>query len=216
MKSILYFETLKKLASVYFTDNMQLADIMIAINKVADKYDINATPERLACFLSQIAHESGQFKSREENLNYSAQGLLNVFGKYFPTKEMAERFERNPSMIANKVYANRMGNGTEESGDGYKFRGRGFIQLTGKSNYQQFANDHQMTIEEAVSFLQTIEGAVESACWFWNKNNLNRFCDKNDFVGLTKAINGGTNGLDHRQSLYQIALSSVKETNLTK
>lgn len=213
MKYTVYFETMKKVTSTFFSDNIQLADIMIAINKVAKKHSINETPQRLAAFIAQMAHESGQFLYKEENLNYSAQGLMNVFGKYFPNQVIAESYARKPSIIASKVYANRMGNGTEESGDGYKFRGRGYIQLTGKTNYMLFAKDHDMTIDQAVEYLSTIEGAVESAAWYWSKNNLNRLCDNNDFIGLTKAINGGTNGLDHRQQLYKLAFDNIIELN---
>lgn len=213
MKYTVYFETMKKVTSTFFSDNIQIADIMIAINKVAEKHSINETPQRLAAFIAQMAHESGQFLYKEENLNYSAQGLMNVFGKYFPNQIIAESYARKPRIIASKVYANRMGNGTEESGDGYKFCGRGYIQLTGKTNYMLFAKDHDMTIDQAVEYLSTIEGAVESAAWYWSKNNLNRFCDNNDFIGLTKAINGGTNGLDHRQQLYKLAFDNIIELN---
>lgn len=213
MKYTVYFETMKKVTSSFFSDNIQLADIMIAINKVADKHGINQTPQRLAAFIAQMAHESGQFLYKEENLNYSAQGLMNVFGKYFPNSVIAESLARKPNQIASRVYANRMGNGTEESGDGYKFRGRGYIQLTGKSNYTQFATDHDLTSDQAVEYLSTIEGAVESAAWYWSKNKLNRFCDSGDFIGLTRAINGGTNGLDHRQQLYKLALDSIIKLN---
>lgn len=213
MKYKIYFETLKKVTSSFFSDNLQLADIMVAINNAAEKHEINLSANRLAAFVAQMAHESGQFLYKEENLNYSAQGLMNVFGKYFPNSIIAGKYARNPKLIASRVYANRMGNGTEESADGYKFRGRGYIQLTGKTNYTLFAFDHDMTPEQAIDYLSTIDGAIESAAWFWSKNNLNRFCDSNDFIGLTKAINGGTNGLDHRQQLYSTALASILELN---
>ena len=164
------------------------------------------SPDRAAHFFAQIAHETGEFKSFTENLNYSAEGLKKTFGKYFADIDAAP-YARKPEKIANRVYANRMGNGDEASGDGYKYCGRGLIQLTGKQNYTKFAADLGISVDETVAYLETPEGAVSSAGWFWDNNNLNSYCDKDDFVGLTKRINGGTIGLEDRKHHYELALS---------
>jgi putative chitinase len=171
-----------------------------------EEYEIN-TPKRVAAFLAQCGHESGGFVFVTENLNYSASGLQRVFPKYFPTHEIAKQYERNAKKIASKVYADRMGNGDEASGDGFKFRGRGILQLTGKNNYFWFAASLEITPEQAVDYLETFEGAAQSACWFWSENKLNRFVDADDFKGLTRAINGGYIGLEDRKHHYEIALA---------
>jgi putative chitinase len=176
------------------------------LNAVAEYYEMTANPARLAGFLAQIAHESGGFTAVKENLNYSAKGLMTTFKKYFPTEELAKQYERKPEKIANRVYANRMSNGDEASGDGYRFCGRGLIQLTGRANYTKFAEDLGISIEETVKYLETPNGAVSSAGWFWDNNNLNKFCDSGDFVTLTKRINGGTIGLADRQHHFDEAM----------
>lgn len=175
------------------------------LNAACDAHEIN-TRHRVAAFLAQIGHESGGLRVVKENLNYSTDGLLRVFQKYFKTRAAAEAYARQPEKIANRVYANRMGNGDERSGDGYRFCGRGLIQLTGKDNYIRFAKYRRMTLDDAVSFLETTEGAVASAGWFWSVNNLNALADEGDVTAMTKRINGGTNGLDERKSLYKQAL----------
>jgi len=169
----------------------------LALREILPDYEID-TPVRVASFLGQTAHESGGYRALRENLNYSATGLNGIFKKYFPTVESAKPYERQPEKIANKIYANRMGNGPETSGDGFKHRGRGLIQLTGKSNYQAFADSLEISLEEAIEFLETYEGAVQSACWFWETNNLNKWADAHDWVKMTKIINGGTIGLEDR------------------
>lgn len=176
------------------------------LHDVAEYYDMYDNPARCAGFLAQIAHESGGFNFVKENLNYSAKGLMGTFKKYFPTEDLAKQYERKPEKIANRVYANRMANGDEASGDGYRFCGRGLIQLTGRANYTKFAEDLGISIEETIAYLETPAGAVSSAGWFWDNNNLNGYCDKGDFVGLTKRINGGTIGLADREHHYHIAL----------
>ena len=176
------------------------------LNTVAEYYEMTANPARLAGFLAQIAHESGGFNAVKENLNYSAKGLMVTFKKYFPTEDLAKQYERKPEKIANRVYANRMNNGDEASGDGYRFCGRGFIQLTGRANYTKFANDLGMSIEDTIAYLETPNGAVASAGWFWDNNNLNQYCDSGDFVMLTKRINGGTIGLEDRKHHFEIAM----------
>jgi putative chitinase len=141
----------------------------------------------------------------KENLNYGAKGLRGTFPKYFPTDEMALAYERQPEKIANRVYASRMGNGDETSGDGFKYRGRGLIQLTGCNNYTSFATDMGMSMEEAIDYLETYEGAAMSAAWFWWKNNLNQWADQEDMLTLTKRINGGTIGLQDRIHHFELA-----------
>jgi putative chitinase len=173
-----------------------VAALVSSLNTLAEKYGLSS-PLRLAHFLAQTAHESGGFRLIEENLNYSADGLMKIFPKYFKDKD-PQAYHRQPEKIANVVYASRMGNGDTASGEGYKFRGRGLIQLTGKNNYSALANDLGVSIDETVAYLATPEGAVESAAWFWNKNGLNALADKDDVTAVTKKINGGTIGLEDR------------------
>jgi putative chitinase len=164
--------------------------------------DMIENPNRIAGFLAQTSHESGKYKFLTENLNYSDKGLLKTFPKYFNESNVME-YARKPEAIANRVYANRMGNGDEASGDGWRYCGRGLIQLTGKNNYQAFANSEQMNIEEVPDYLITYVGAVRSALWFWNKNNLNDAADAGDLLMMTKKINGGTHGLAERTAEYK-------------
>jgi len=176
-----------------------------ALDQLLDDYDIN-TPLRVAHFVAQCAHESGNFVFIKENLNYKAASLQKIFSKYFPTADLAAQYANKPEQIANRIYANRMGNGPEISGDGYRYCGRGLIQLTGKDNYTFFAGSLSIPVEEASDYLATFEGAAQSACWFWEQNNLNRFADANDVKGLTRAINGGYIGLEDRISHTEHAL----------
>ena len=168
-------------------------------------YEIN-TPHRVAAFLAQCGHESGGWTVFEENLNYSAQGLNGIFKKYFPTLESAQPYARKPEMIANKIYANRMGNGAPESGDGYRFRGRGPIQLTGRANYTSFAKemfeDWQNVVDNPDWVTADRDFALMSAIWFWNKNGLNKEADAGDLKLMTKKINGGYIGLEDRIKHY--------------
>jgi putative chitinase len=174
------------------------------LNEVMAFYEIN-TPERISMFLAQCGHESGGLRTIKENLNYSADGLRKIFPKYFRDLNPAE-YAKKPEKIANVVYANRMGNGPVESGDGYRYCGRGLIQLTGKSNYAAFAADMEMPLEEATEWLSTEEGATWSAGWFWDSRELNKWADKGDIVTVTKKINGGTIGLADRKEHYEAAL----------
>jgi putative chitinase len=176
-----------------------------ALNKLLPDYGID-TPQRVAAFLAQCAHESGGFQFLKENLNYRAASLRKVFPKYFPTDELAQQYEKQPEKIANRIYGGRMGNGPEESGDGFRYCGRGLIQLTGKNNYTAFAESIETPVEEIPAYLETFEGAVQSACWFWETNNLNQFADTNDILTMTKRINGGTIGLEDRMKHYAHAL----------
>jgi putative chitinase len=179
-----------------------------ALTQLLPDYEIN-TPQRIAAFIAQCAHESGNFMVLQENLNYRPPTLRKIFPKYFPTDAMANDYCSRPNKqeaIANKVYANRMGNGDEASGDGYRYRGRGLIQLTGKDNYTFFAGSLGITEVEAAEYMATFEGACQSACFFWEQNKLNQWADKGDIVTLTKRINGGTIGLDDRIKHYEHAL----------
>ena len=180
-----------------------------ALQQLLPQYEINTT-DRIAAFLAQCAHESGGFVFIKENLNYRWQSLRKTFPKYFPTDALAQQYEKQPERIANRVYANRMGNGPEESGDGWRFCGRGLIQLTGRENYTRFGNSLNMTAEEALEYMETFEGAAQSACWFWESNNLNKWADSNDLVTLTKRINGGTNGLEDRCNYYNNIINILK------
>ena len=174
--------------------------LQIKYKSLFEKYGLN-TKLRIAHFMAQIENESG-LKPISENLNYSASGLIRVFRKYFSDIE-AINFANQPEKIANRVYTNRMGNGDEKSGDGWKYRGRGFIQITGKINYFQLANDTDLDCSKNPNLLLEEANAMISALWFWNKAGLNKLADKNDIKGITRKINGGYNGLAHRQELLK-------------
>ena len=179
-----------------------------ALSQLLPEYEIN-TPKRIAAFIAQCAHESGGFMFLKENLNYKAATLRKIFPKYFPTDAMAADYAARPNKqeaIANLVYANRMGNGGPETGDGYRYCGRGLIQLTGKTNYSYFAASLSIPVEEAAEYLQTFEGAAQSACWFWETNNLNKWADAGDIKQMTKIINGGFIGLEDRIKHYEHAM----------
>lgn len=179
-----------------------------ALEQLFSDYDIN-TPKRMAAFIAQCSHESGGFMVLKENLNYKPASLRKLFSKYFPTDELAQQYCSKPNKqaaIANRIYGGRMGNGDESSGDGYRFCGRGLIQLTGRSNYQSFADSLEMNINDVPEYLATFEGAAQSACWFWETNKLNQWADAGDILTLTKRINGGTIGLEDRKKHYDHAL----------
>lgn len=179
-------------------------EVLIA---VLPRYEIN-TVDRVACFLAQCGHESNNFTVLEENLNYSADGLNKIFPKYFKNAGRdAAQYARQPEKIANVVYADRMGNGNTASGDGYRHRGRGLIQLTGKDNYSKFAGSLKIDTDTAIRYLGSKQGAVESACWYWATNQLNQYCDAQDMKTLTKRINGGYIGLDDRIKHYEHAVA---------
>jgi putative chitinase len=188
-------------------NNQYLEHWTEALNKILPDYGID-TPQRVAAFIAQCAHESGNFTALHENLNYRAASLRKVFPKYFPTDELANQYASLPNKaeaIANRIYANRMGNGPEESGDGFRYCGRGLIQLTGRNNYEAFADSIETPVEEIPDFLQTFEGAVQSACWFWETNNLNQYADSDDIKTMTRRINGGFIGLEDRIKHYEHA-----------
>jgi putative chitinase len=174
--------------------------VIAQIPAVQEKFGVN-TPLRLAHFLAQCGHESAGFKATSENLNYGAKGLMTIFKKYFPTEALAKAYERQPEKIASKVYGSRMGNGDEASKEGYKFRGRGYIQLTGKSNYSEF----DKTVDDDILAnpdLVANKYPLLSAAWFWSKNGLNALADRGatdaDVTAITKRVNGGTIGLPDR------------------
>ena len=185
-----------------------------ALVEILPKYDIT-TPNRIAGFVAQCAHESADFKRLEENLNYSEKALKAVFGRYFGTggtKRDAAEYARNPEMIANYVYQDeyrtkRGAMGNVNDGDGWLFRGRGLKQLTGRNNYTAFGKTVGMSAEEAVDYVATEQGAVESACWFWDTAKLNKIADSGDIVKMTKKINGGTIGLEDRTQRWEEALA---------
>ena len=165
------------------------------------------TIERVAGFIAQCGHESGGFRVLSENLNYSAKALNTIFPKYFKRAGRdANDYHRQPEKIANVIYANRMDNGDTDSGDGWLFRGGGILQLTGRYNYTEFGKAVEKTPQEAVEYVRTKAGALDSACWFWDTNNINKYCDNQDIVGMTKRINGGTIGLEDRKKHYIHAL----------
>jgi len=174
---------------------------------ILPEYDID-TPHRVAAFMAQCGHESGGFTLMQENLNYSAKGLVGTFKKYFPTEAQAKLYERRPEMIANRVYANRMGNGDEASGEGWYFRGRGIVQITGKNNYTKCSQslfESNVLVENPDLLLET-EYATHSACWFWSAARLNELADIGDMKTMTKRINGGFIGLEDRINHYNHAI----------
>jgi putative chitinase len=186
--------------------------VLAQIPEVMEKFQIN-TPLRLCHFLAQCGHESNNFKATQENLNYSAKGLLGIFKKYFPTEAKALEYERKPEKIANLVYGGRMGNGPEASGDGFRYRGRGFIQLTGKDNYSAF---NKSVVEDVVANpdLVATKYPLLSAAWYWNSRNLNASADKGDteavVTEITKKVNGGTIGLADRLKHFKEYLAFLK------
>jgi putative chitinase len=201
--------------------NKKVSEWHAALLEIMPKYDINSK-RRIAHFISQCAHESNNFRSLQENLNYSEKALNAVFGRYFgsaPHKRDASEYARNPEKIANYVYMDefrkyKMGNVKE--GDGWLFRGRGLKQLTGRENYTRFGRSINITAEEAAIYVATEKGAIESACWFWNANNLNDMADTDNVTRMTKKINGGNIGLADRQKRYKNAMQVLGEGYTTE
>jgi putative chitinase len=174
------------------------------LQEVFHRYEIN-TPERQAAFIGQCAHESMNFTRLEENLNYSAEALMKTWPSRFPTMEVAQQYARNPEKIANKVYGGRMGNGTEETGDGWLYHGRGLIQLTGKDNYMLASDALREDFIHSPDLVLAPRWAALTAGWYWNKRQLNKEADAKDYTGMTKKINGGTIGLNDRIAHIQHA-----------
>ena len=190
--------------------NKEVEEWCEELNKALPKYGIT-TPERIAGFVSQCAHESQEFQALSENLSYRQETLLKVFPRYFgPGKRNAAEYAKNPEKIANYVYMDEFRTsklGNTQPGDGWRFRGRGLKQLTGRDNYTRFAKDYDMTAEEAAVWVETKEGALASALWFWNTNNLNPIADTGNVAALTKKINGGDIGLADRKQRYDKAMA---------
>jgi putative chitinase len=180
----------------------------VALQFTCDKFGIN-TPERVAGFLSQVGHESGGFRFTSEDLHYRAEALTRMWPTRFPMG-VAESYAMQPERIANRAYCDRMGNGNEASGEGWLYRGRGLIGLTGKDNYADFSLDADNEALVKPDLVAEPELAALSAGWFWSKYNLNELADAKDIVGMTKRINGGTNGLDDRQMRYSRLISCLK------
>jgi putative chitinase len=188
--------------------NPHFAEWFQALSEELPKYDITSIP-RVAMFMAQTAHESGGYTALKENLNYQAHALSSIWPKRFPP-DIAAQCAHNPEAIANRAYCDRMGNGSVDSGDGWNFHGRGLIQLTGRSLYEQFANEIGKSLEETVDYCETPDGAVESACFFWKHHNLNAISDAGDVVHATKVINGGTLGLDDRTARFNHAIQILQ------
>ena len=185
------------------------------LNETFEHFEID-NANRMAMFIAQTAHESGNFAATQENLNYSAKGLSGTFKKYFPTEESATPYARKPEKIANRVYGARMGNGPESSGEGYKYRGRGIIQLTGKDNYKNCGKALGLDLLADPDSVAKNPVAVLSAGWFWDTRKLNTWADKGDVLTVTKKINGGTIGLEDRTKHYDHiveVLHSIFEEN---
>ena len=191
------------LRAVPTAERKNLDEFVSTFNKWADSFGLN-TPLRIVHFLAQVFHESGNLKYMEENLNYSASGLLKTFPKYF-TKATASAYARKPEKIANRVYADRMGNGNEVSGDGWKFRGRGLVQLTGKDNYKAYARSKHCVgdLMSHPEWLCKYPGALKSAMWYWQEHGLNELADQDNVEAVTRKVNGGFNGLADRMFLYR-------------
>lgn len=203
------FDFTKQHLAAMIPTNKDVDDWYDALVKILPKYGVTSK-RRVAHFVSQCGHESADFRTLEENLNYSEKALNSVFGRYFGAgKRDAAEYARNPEKIANYVYMDefrksKMGN--VKDGDGWRFRGRGLKQLTGRDNYTRFGKSIGMTAEEAAEYVATPKGAVESACWFWDANKLNKIADTDDVVLMTKRINGGNIGLDDRKKRYARAM----------
>ena len=185
--------------------NKNIDEWCASLNKLLPLYEIDTT-KRVAMFIGQCAHESGNFTTLTENLYYRPEALMRSWPTRFPSMAIAEQYAMKPEMIANRAYCDRMGNGSEASGDGWKYRGKGLIQVTGHDNTMNFAKTKNMTAEQAAEYLITFDGAVESGCWYWKVNNINPWCDSGDVEKVTKIINGGYNGLEDRKSKYALAM----------
>ena len=193
----------RALVGIATVDEKKLNEFVASFNMWNDTFKIN-TPKRIAMYLANVLHESAYLRATEENLNYSAEGLLKTFPKYF-NEQSAKEYARNPQRIANRVYANRMGNGNESSGDGWKYRGRGYIMLTGFEQYSKFSKYDLCTanvVKDPDSVAKYYLNQL-SAFWFWEQNNINLYADFEDIRKVTQIINGGLNGYSNRSLLYR-------------
>ena len=184
-------------------NNQHSEEWVDSLNRILPQYDIN-TPLRIAAFMGECCVESNEFREIQEDLNYQATSLCRLWPKHFTTSN-ASQYAHNPEKIANRAYANRMGNGDESTGDGWKYHGRGLIQLTGKDNYEAFSDFTQMNLEDVPAYLETMDGAVVSACYFWQKHNLNEYADNGNIDAISHIINGGSLGESERRSHYELA-----------
>lgn len=199
-----------------FLPRLTNVDVWIAaLNPAMDRFEINS-PARMAAFLAQAAHESTEFRGLVENLNYSAIGLTKTFERFFPTLEAAQPYARQPEKIANYVYAKRLGNGDTASGDGWRYRGRGILQITGRGNYRDCGAVLTLPLEAQPELLATPDAAALAAAQFWQSRGLNHLADDEnddndeaDFVRITKIINGGTNGLKERRDYWARAKAAL-------
>lgn len=212
------FDLKKEQVALMLKGNKNIDGWYNAMVKILPKYGIN-TPNRIAGFIAQCGHESTNFTVLEENLNYSAIQLEKLFSKYFSKAGLnANDYAKKPEKIANVIYASRMCNGNTASGDGWKHRGRGIIQLTGKENYINFGKSIGKSVDEVIEYVKTIDGALESACWYWNSRKINAACDANDITKMSKLVNGGTIGLEDRKKHYEhnlqvLGTAPVKSTS---
>jgi putative chitinase len=179
-----------------------------ALAHVLDRYEVNTVP-RVAAFIAQTAHESANYTALKENLNYNAASLNRIWPKRFPP-DVAAAYAHDPEKIANRAYCDRMGNGSESSGDGWKFHGRGLIQLTGRDLYEKFATEIGKELDETVDYCETPDGAVESACFFWEHHRLNTVADAGNMEHMTKIINGGLLGIEDRTARFHHVLSVLR------
>lgn len=200
------------LEQIYLDSRADLDTAALDFNDVFQKYNIR-TLEQRAHFIAQIGHESNLLNAKTENLNYSEQGLRNIFGhRYFSDAEFVE-YARKPEKIANRVYGNRMGNHGEASGDGWRFRGRGYIQLTGRNNYEAYAKYLDKSLDDTIIFLESTLGSMDVAGWYWTENGLNELAlqGSRNVRYITKRINGGYNGIEHRKELFDKAIGVLRE-----
>jgi len=181
------------------------------INAAIEQADLS-TPQRLAAFLAQCGHESDSFRYLEENLNYKAESLMQVWHSHFPTPEIAQEYAHQPQRIASRAYGGRMGNGPEETGEGWLYRGSGWLQLTGKDNFHALSQHTGIDFVSNPDAVRTPEGAAVSAVYFWNKHNLNQLADEGNIAQMTHVINGGTIGLENREARYQHALNILSQS----
>lgn len=200
--------TLNKLERI-LVGNSNVDDWYRALTENIYFFEID-NEKRIAAFLAQTSHESMNYTRVIENLNYRWTSLRSVFPKYFPNDSLAKKYAHDQRAIANRVYANRMGNGPESSGDGWRYRGRGLIQLTGKYNYKKFGDSLGISLSEVPDFLETFDGAVISACWYWENKDLNYYADNDDIKSMTKLINGGYIGLEDRIRKYSKILEILE------
>lgn len=191
----------------FIPNNKHIDEWCDSLNRILPNYDID-TDKRISMFIAQCAHESDDFNALSEDLHYRAETLMRFWPGLFPNIDIANQYAMQPEKIANRAYGNRMGNGNEESGDGWKYRGRGIIQITGHENYTKLSNFLNKTVDETVQYLSTFDGSVESACWYWKLHNINPFCDIEDVTKVTEIINGGHNGLglEDRKNKYNSAI----------